>query len=157
MSFFASDFSGMGSSQLGFELEEISTIVSDSALVYSRELILFRTMWSRCRDVVLEGRTIDLGKPRGVGKLEWERNGEGEVSLRATWDQGGTRIAPRKEEGFQVSKRDLGERGIYKGNWQGELARGINKGLCHDWVLLICVYVLWYCVNAANKRIVFRL
>jgi hypothetical protein len=36
-------------------------------------------------DVVLEGCTIDMGKPWGVGN--W--NGEGEVSLQATWDQGG--------------------------------------------------------------------
>jgi hypothetical protein len=55
---------------------------------------------------------------------------------------GWTRIAPHKEEGFQVSKRDLGERGVSKGNWQGELARGINKELRHDLVLLICVCVL---------------
>jgi hypothetical protein len=37
---------------------------------------------------------------------------------------GWTRIAPRKEEGFQVSKRDLGEKGISK----RELAMGIGKG-----------------------------
>ncbi len=29
------------------------------------------------RDVVFVKRTIDLGKPRGVGKLEWRGNGEG--------------------------------------------------------------------------------
>jgi hypothetical protein len=56
-------------------------------------------------DVVLVGRTIDLGKPQGVGKLEWGGNGEGEVSLRATWDQGG-RDHTTQKEGFQVSKRD---------------------------------------------------
>jgi hypothetical protein len=44
---------------------------------------------SRDRDLVLVRRTIHLWKPRGVGKLEWGGNGEGEVSLRATWDQGG--------------------------------------------------------------------
>jgi hypothetical protein len=33
---------------------------------------------------------------------------------------GWTRIAPREKEGFQVSKRDLGERGISK----GKLTRG---------------------------------
>jgi hypothetical protein len=47
--------------------------------------ILFRTKSSRDRDVVLVGRTVDLGKPRGIGKLEWGGNGEGmwrgEVSL----------------------------------------------------------------------------
>jgi hypothetical protein len=29
------------------------------------------------RDVVLEGRTIDLGKPWGDGNLEWGVNGKG--------------------------------------------------------------------------------
>jgi hypothetical protein len=43
------------------------------------------TKWSQCRDVVVEGRLVELGKPLGVGK----GNGEGEVSLQATWDQGG--------------------------------------------------------------------
>ncbi len=43
----------------------------------------------------------------GVGK-EWGGNGEGDVSLQATWDQGGRdRITPK--EGFQVSK----------GEWKG--------------------------------------
>jgi hypothetical protein len=54
----------------------------------------------------------------GKGK-EWGGNGEGEVSLRATWDQGGQDRTTRKE-GFQVSKRDL-----RKGrNWQGKMAKG---------------------------------
>jgi hypothetical protein len=35
--------------------------------------------------------------------LEWGGNGEGEVSLRATWDQGG-RDCTTQKEGFQVSK-----------------------------------------------------
>ncbi len=60
---------------------------------------------SRDCDVVLVRRTISLGKPWGVGNLEWGGNGEGEVSLRATWGQGGRdRITPK--EGFQVSKRE---------------------------------------------------
>jgi hypothetical protein len=37
---------------------------------------------------------------------------------------GWTRIAPHRKEGFQVSKRDSGTRGVN----QGELARGISKG-----------------------------
>ncbi len=41
---------------------------------------------------------------------EWGGNGEGEVSLRATWDQGGWDRTTQEEE-FQVSKRDSGERG----------------------------------------------
>jgi hypothetical protein len=60
-------------------------------------------------DVVLVRRTISLGKPREVGKLERGGNGEGEVSLRAAWGQGGRdRIMPKK--GFQVSERE------WKGN-----------------------------------------
>jgi hypothetical protein len=51
-----------------------------------------------------------------MGK-EWGGNGEGEVSLRATWDQGGRGLHHTKEEGFQVR----GTKG------KGELARGINK------------------------------
>ncbi len=54
---------------------------------------------------------------------------------------GWTRIAPRKEEGFQVSRRDSGKRGVVKGNQQGELSRGIHKGLRHGLVSSICVYV----------------
>jgi hypothetical protein len=49
------------------------------------KIYMFRTIWSRCRDIILEGRTIDLGKPWGAAN--W--NGEGEVSLQATWEQGG--------------------------------------------------------------------
>jgi hypothetical protein len=73
--------------------------------------------------------------------MEWGGNEKGEVSLQATWDQGGVRIAPSKEEGFQVSKRGSGERGVVKGNQQGELARGINKGLRHGLVSSTCIYV----------------
>jgi hypothetical protein len=67
------------------------------------------------------------GNPGGSGN--W--NGEG---MGREWGGGGqftsnqgpgwTRIAPHKEEGFQVSKRDLGEKGISK----RELAMGIGKG-----------------------------
>jgi hypothetical protein len=60
---------------------------------------------SRDRDVVLVRRTASVGETWGVGNLEWGGNGEGEVSLRATWGQGGQdRITPK--EGFQVSKRE---------------------------------------------------
>jgi hypothetical protein len=60
-------------------------------------------------DVVLVRRTISSGKPRGAGKLEWGGDGEGEVSLRATWSL--DRITPK--EGFQVSKREM-EGGVTK-------------------------------------------
>jgi hypothetical protein len=55
--------------------------------------------------------------------MEWGGNGEGEVSLRATRDQGGWDRTTQKE-GFQVSKRDS-----RKGrNWQGEMAKGNQQG-----------------------------
>jgi hypothetical protein len=63
-------------------------------------------MQCRDRDVILVGRTVDLGKPRGVGKLGWGGNGEGEVSLRVTRGQGGQDRATQ-EEGFQVSEKGL--------------------------------------------------
>jgi hypothetical protein len=71
-------------------------------------------------------------------------NGEGDVSLRATWDQGGwDRITPK--EGFQVSK----------GEWKGgggnkEPARGVKKGeLHHSLILLICICAYITCMNEA--------
>ncbi len=75
-----------------------------------------------------------LGKPWGVGKLEW--GGQFTSNLGPGW----TRIAPRKEEGFQVSRRDSGKgelpreiskgdwqeewQGLWQGEWQGEFIRG---------------------------------
>ncbi len=44
---------------------------------------------SRIRDVVLVRLIFSPGKPQGVGNLEWGGDGKGEISLRATWDQGG--------------------------------------------------------------------
>jgi hypothetical protein len=69
-------------------------------------------MRSRDRDVVLVRRTIDLGCWEfGMGR-EWEGNGKGEVSLRATWGQGGQdHITPKK--GFQVSEKEM-EGGVTK-------------------------------------------
>jgi hypothetical protein len=89
-------------------------------------------------------------------RREWGGGGQFTSNLGPGW----TRIAPHKEEGCQVSKRDSGK-GELARDQQGELARGmargIYEGLRHDLVSLICVYVLLYCVNAFNKRIVFRL
>jgi hypothetical protein len=48
-------------------------------------------------------------------------DGEGEVSLRVTWGQGG-RDRITSKEGFQVSKKGM-EEGTNK-----ELARGVKKG-----------------------------
>ncbi len=84
------------------------------------------------------------GREIGMGR-EWEGGGQFTSNLGPGW----TRIAPRKEEGFQVSKRDSGK-GELSRDQQWELARGmargmargIPKGLRHDLVSLICVYVL---------------
>jgi hypothetical protein len=48
------------------------------------------------------------------------RDGGDEISLRATWDQGG-RILSR-QGGFQVSKGV--KKGEQKGNQQGEMSKG---------------------------------
>jgi hypothetical protein len=60
-------------------------------------LVLFQTTRSRDCNVVLVKRTVDLrcwefGMGRG-----WEGDEKGEVSLQATWDQGGQdRITPKE-------------------------------------------------------------
>jgi hypothetical protein len=80
---------------------------------------------------------------------EWGGGGQFTSNLGPGW----TRITPHRKEGFQVSKRDSGTSGVVKGRHQGELSRGCAMCL----VLSSCIYVLCYCVNVANKRIVFRL
>jgi hypothetical protein len=65
-------------------------------------------MRSRDRNVILVRRTIDLRCwVFGMGG-GWGGGGKGEVSLRATWGQGGQDCFTPKE-GFQVSK----------GEWKG--------------------------------------
>jgi hypothetical protein len=76
----------------------------------------------------------------GSGKREWGGGGQFTSNLGPGW----TRIAPHRKEGFQVSKRDSG-------------TRGVPKGLRHVLSIVNCTYVPCYCVNVANKRIVFRL
>jgi hypothetical protein len=65
---------------------------------------------------------------RGWGGYE-----KGEVSLRATWDQGGQgRITPK--EGFQVSK---GNKGKLTGNSKGSKSRGLRYDMCYE--LYMCI------------------
>ncbi len=95
-------------------------------------------------------------EPLGAGK--W--NGEGMWGggqFTSNLGPGRTRIAPRRKEGFQVSKGDPVAKGVVRGNWQRELTREINGKLRHMFVLSSCIYVPCYCVNVANKRTVFRL
>jgi hypothetical protein len=84
--------------------------------------VLFRTKRSRNHNIILVQRRVDLGWWEfGIG-WGWGRDEKGEVSLRATWDQGGQgRIMPK--EGFQVSK---GEQREGNKEWQGEQKGGIT-------------------------------
>ncbi len=83
-------------------------------------------------------------------------NGEGTGRGRSVYKQPMTRVdkdRTTQKEGFQVSIRDSGTKGVTKGSWQGELTGGCAICL----ILSSCIYVSCYCVNMANKRIVFRL
>ncbi len=85
----------------------------------------------------------------GGGKRKWVGGGQFTSNLGPGW----TRIAPHRKEGFQVSERDSGTRGVSRGvikeTRQGVVACAL--------ILSTCTYVPCYCVNVANKRIVFRL
>jgi hypothetical protein len=75
---------------------------------------------------------------------EWGRGGQFTSSLRPGW----RRIAPHRKEGFQVSKRDSGARGVIEGSYQGELSRGIIKGSHHVLSIVnlyICIMLLCEC------------
>jgi hypothetical protein len=77
---------------------------------------------------------------------------------RSVYKQPGTRVdkdRTTQKEGFQVSKRDPGTRGVIKGSYQRELSRGCAISL-HN-IVNLYIYISCYCVNVANKRIVFRL
>ncbi len=78
-------------------------------------------MRSRDRNVILVKSTVDLRcREFGMGR-GWGMDEKGEVSLRATWDQGGQGRIMSKE-GFQVSKGNQGE-------VNREPARGVNRGI----------------------------
>ncbi len=71
---------------------------------------------------------------RALGRGVYEpREGNGEVSLRATWERGGQILS--QQGGFQVSREGL-ERGA-KGDQQGEKKQG-------DWAMYIVIYVRVY-------------
>jgi hypothetical protein len=75
------------------------------------------------------------GNPGGSGNWngeEWGGGGQFTSNLGPGW----TRIAPRKEEGFQVSRKDSGkgelakdQQGDWQGEWQGEIHKGVAPGL----------------------------
>jgi hypothetical protein len=59
------------------------------------------------------------------------REGGGGGQFTSNLGPGWTRIAPHRKEGFQVSKRDSGTRGVIKGSHQGVASKGVIKGLRH--------------------------
>ncbi len=81
---------------------------------------------SQVRDVVLVMCMLSSGKPQGVGILErgvyGEGDGNGEISLRATWDQGGQILS--QQGGFQVS------RGNERGPKRNEKEKNKKQGDC---------------------------
>jgi hypothetical protein len=80
----------------------------------------------------------------GGGKREWGGGGQFTSNLGPGW----TRIAPHKKEGFQVSKRDSGTRGVIKGSHEGVASRGVIKGLRHVLRIVnlyICIMLLCEC------------
>ncbi len=69
---------------------------------------------------------------------EWGGGGQFTSNLGPGW----TRIAPHRKEGFQVSKRDSSTRGTIKGSPQGELSKGVTKGLRH----VLSIVDLYICI-----------
>ncbi len=79
----------------------------------------------------------------GAGK------GNGGGQFTSNLGPGWTRIAPHRKEGFQVSERDSGTRGVIKWTRQGVAPCAL--------ILSTYTYVSCYCVNVANKITVFRI
>jgi hypothetical protein len=87
-----------------------------------------RELVGRVHNVILMNVYLDLENPGGsgfwVGGVYEPGEGNGEVSLRATWERGGRILS--QQGGFQVSREGL-KRGV-KGNQQGEKeARGMCR------------------------------
>jgi sulfite reductase alpha subunit-like flavoprotein len=88
---------------------------------------------------------------------------------RSVYKQPGTRVdkdRTTQKGGIQVSERDPGTRGVIKGSikgsHQGESSRGVSRGVIKGLRHMLnnvnlYIYTSCYCVNVANKRIVFRL
>ncbi len=59
---------------------------------------------SRDRDVILVRRTIHLGRPRGVGNLEWGGNGKGLGRGRSVYEKPGAKVGSHHAKGGTPSK-----------------------------------------------------
>ncbi len=94
-------------------------------------LFIYRTMWSRYRNVVVGGHAFEKGNRWGRGKRNGEEGGgtaHSQPGIRADRDRATT------EEGFQVSKR--GVQGIRIGISKQKKKRGLSKGLS----MHLCIY-----------------
>jgi hypothetical protein len=93
------------------------------------------------------------GWEKGMGR-EWKQG-------RSVCKQPGTRVdedRTTQKGGIPSKSEGLGYKGSYQGeSSKGELLRGITKDSAMCSVSSTCIYVSCYCVNVANKRIVFRL
>ncbi len=97
--------------------------------------LLCRTKWSRCHDVVVEGRIIELGN-------RWGRE-KGMGRGRSVYKQPGTRVdKDRTTQKGQIPRKWEGLR--YKGSYQGDSSRGC--AMCYNIVnLYICIMLLYEC------------
>jgi hypothetical protein len=107
---------------------------------------------SQVRDVVLMNVYLGLGNSRGVGILEWgvyeSGEGNGNISLRATWVRGGRILS--QQGGFQVSKGRMNgeQKEIEESKKQGDYSGlGVIYARVHNeclWCLedTSCLYAL---------------
>jgi hypothetical protein len=87
----------------------------------------------------LEWGTIGGGKWEGGGKEEG--GGQFTINLGPEW----TGVAPHAKEGFQVSKRDFGNRGGFFR--QKGIIKGIHQGDCAMCSrIMLTLYISCYCV-----------
>jgi hypothetical protein len=73
-------------------------------------------------------------------RREWGGGGQFTSNLGPGW----TRIAPHRKEGFQVSKRDSGIRGVSKGVSKGSRLGELTRGYAICLMLSSCMYVLYH-------------
>ncbi len=103
---------------------------------------------SQVRDVVLVMCIFSSGKPQGAGILErgvyGEGDGNGEISLRATWDRGGQ--DPITARGFRVSK------GKRKGAKRNEKGKSKKQGDCTT----IALYSIFMYIMIASHICVYN-
>jgi hypothetical protein len=111
----------------------------------------------RC-DVVLVRHTFSLGKPQGVGILEWGGNGEGMEMGRSVYEQPGTKVDRilSQQGGFQVSKGKRKEGA--KRNEKREKQKA--RGLCHKCVvhsIFMYIVIACNCLNDCQSVYVCRI